>query len=49
MTWKITPVEGGWWLFYEGKRDVWIHVYRDKWFPVFLTLEAVFEKIKERT
>ena len=49
MIWKIEPVKGwgGWWLFYEGVNDVWLHVYHNKWYAVFPTLDAVFEKIKE--
>jgi len=51
MIWKIQPVDtGGWWLFYESKQpNTWWHVSHNKWFPVFPTLDAVFEKIKERT
>lgn len=48
MTWKIVPTEGGWWLFYAGVGDGWWHTYHNKWFAVFPTLDAVFEKIKER-
>jgi hypothetical protein len=49
MTWKIQPTSGGYWLFCVGKGDAWWHVYRDQWFAVFPTLDAVFAKIKERT
>lgn len=48
MNWKIQPTAGGWWLFYQGGNGPWHHVHRDQWFPVFPTLDAVFEKIKER-
>jgi hypothetical protein len=49
MTWKIAPVEGGGWhLFHEGTTSgVWWHVYTNKWYPVFPTLDDVFTKIKE--
>ena len=51
MIWRVEPVDiGGWWLLYLTKqRNTWIHVHYNKWFPVFPTLDAVFEKIKERT
>ncbi len=49
MTWKIVPIEGGWWLFSAGVSGNWWHTYHNKWFPVFPTLDAVFEKIKEKT
>ena len=49
MTWKIQPIDGGYWLFYAGKEGSWAHVHNDQWFPIFPTLDAVFEKIKERT
>ena len=48
MLWKIEPIDGGWWLFYEGVKGVWLHTYHNKWYAVFPTLDAVFEKIKER-
>jgi hypothetical protein len=48
MAWKIEPTDGGWWLFYAGT-DGWWHVYHSNWLAIFPTLEAVFEKIKERT
>ena len=48
MTWKIEPIDGGWWLFYAGK-DGWWHTYHNHWLAIFPTLEAVFERIKERT
>jgi hypothetical protein len=44
--WKIQQIEGGWWLFYEGAKDCWWHVYHDKWLPVFHSLEEVFEAIR---
>jgi len=49
MIWKIRPTDGGYWLFIEGVPGAWMHVYRDKWFPIFPTLKDVFQKIKERT
>jgi hypothetical protein len=50
MIWKIQPIDtGGWWLFYTSKQpNTWWHVHHNKWFPVFPTLDAVFEKIKEK-
>ena len=50
MAWKIEPAKytEGWWLF-EGTEGAWWHVYRDTWFAVYPTLDAVFERIKERT
>ena len=50
MTWKIAPVEGGGWhLFHQGTSPgLWWHVYRDKWYAVFPTLDDVFTKIKEK-
>ena len=49
MSWKIQPTNNGWWLFREADAGVWWHVYRDKWFAVFPTLDAVFEEIKEKS
>jgi hypothetical protein len=50
MTWKIVPANGGWWLLYQGTPDnVWLHTFYNKWFPVFPTLDDVFQTIKERT
>jgi hypothetical protein len=48
MNWKIEPAQDGWWLFYQGN-NAWWHTYYDKWCAVFPTLDAVFEKIKEKT
>jgi hypothetical protein len=53
MIWKIKPIDGGWWLFYQGAHpESWIHVWgtsENKWAFVFPTLDEVFQQIKERT
>ena len=49
MKWMIAPVEGGWFLFYEGtKPGVWWHVYTNKWYAIFPTLDDVISKMQER-
>ena len=46
-TWKIQPTKNGWWLF-RGADNAWWNVYHNNWYAVYPTLDAVFDKIKER-
>jgi hypothetical protein len=44
--------EGGWWLYSKGvhnttKHVVWWHVFHNKWFSVYRTLDDVFARLKE--
>ncbi len=52
MIWKIQPVDGGWWLFYEGTRTgLWWHAWgtsENRWSHVFPTLDEALQRIKER-
>ena len=44
--------KGGWWLYSKGvhnttKDVVWWHVFHNKWFSVYRTLDDVFARLKE--